>query len=534
MSRPILDKLDYTTRDYEGFRTLMIQKLQELMPEYTDIRQSDAGIVLIELNAMCLDILSYYLDSIANECFLVTATQRSSIMKFCKMLGYYPRLATSAKYIQRFYRSDLTRPITIKAGTVVKTESATQNGAKYFTTLSDLTIEGDNEFGDVTVIHGVPVYAEKHQMSSSKNMSFALNYSPALIDNTFELMVQRPNEQVSETWKRVDTFSGAKSTDKVYMVEVNDKNETKIIFGDNVFGAIPENCKVLVNYFVGGGSAGNVGNNTIKVMYRDNTGVSQTFNVSQLVVGQDRETLDEIKMNAPIAHRNIWGALTCDDYAGVVKTYFADVADAQAIRADDDWTHLAVDDIVIYFLSQEEIDFESELSADGHFTDIPNDFYEENVTYTTLLSNMTGFFDSNTSYVDIGSNESPLDSARKLVGTRNIYFRKPRYAKLNLKCNLIVRDYYSFNEVSEKVKSYLFNYFRLGNLNFNEDISLQSVMYRIIDNSEIEGIRYLNIRLEGTQEDLYDFVNNDLIMPHTGVIPVLSTVEFTQNEPEGD
>ena len=70
--RQVIDRLDYTTRDYEGFRSLMIEKLKELMPEYTDIRQSDAGVVILELNAMCLDILSYYLDVIVDVCFLVT------------------------------------------------------------------------------------------------------------------------------------------------------------------------------------------------------------------------------------------------------------------------------------------------------------------------------------------------------------------------------------------------------------------------------------------------------------------------------
>ena len=78
--RNTIEKLDYATRDYEGFRELMINKLQELMPEYTDIRQSDAGIVILELNAICLDILSYYLDSIPNECFISTAEQRSNIL----------------------------------------------------------------------------------------------------------------------------------------------------------------------------------------------------------------------------------------------------------------------------------------------------------------------------------------------------------------------------------------------------------------------------------------------------------------------
>ena len=115
--RKTVDKLDYATRDYDGYKALMIEKLQELMPEYTDTRQSDAGIVILELNAMCLDILSYYLDSIANECFLATAEQRSSVLKFCKMLGYTPRFSTAAHYNQIFIKNDSSVETVIPKGT---------------------------------------------------------------------------------------------------------------------------------------------------------------------------------------------------------------------------------------------------------------------------------------------------------------------------------------------------------------------------------------------------------------------------------
>ena len=48
-------QIDYSTRDYEGFRTDMITGLQKRIPEYTDVSQSDAGIVILELLAHGLD-----------------------------------------------------------------------------------------------------------------------------------------------------------------------------------------------------------------------------------------------------------------------------------------------------------------------------------------------------------------------------------------------------------------------------------------------------------------------------------------------
>ena len=63
MSRVPTQGIDYTSRDYEAYRELMIQKLQEKMPEYTDVSQTDAGIVILECLANGLDILSMYSDN---------------------------------------------------------------------------------------------------------------------------------------------------------------------------------------------------------------------------------------------------------------------------------------------------------------------------------------------------------------------------------------------------------------------------------------------------------------------------------------
>ena len=56
--------VDYTNKDYESFRQDMIVRLQQKIPEYTDTSESDFGIVLIELLAHGLDILSYYNDRV--------------------------------------------------------------------------------------------------------------------------------------------------------------------------------------------------------------------------------------------------------------------------------------------------------------------------------------------------------------------------------------------------------------------------------------------------------------------------------------
>ena len=122
MSRIPNNGIDYTSKDYESFRNDMISKLGIKMPEYTDTRQSDAGIVILELLAQGLDIISYYQDVIANEAFLVTEEQRSNALKWCQILGYTPKSSTPAEFTQVFVLSSVqSKDTIIPAGTVVKT-----------------------------------------------------------------------------------------------------------------------------------------------------------------------------------------------------------------------------------------------------------------------------------------------------------------------------------------------------------------------------------------------------------------------------
>ena len=532
--RQVIDRLDYTTRDYEGFRSLMIDKLKELMPEYTDIRQSDAGIVILELNAMCLDILSYYLDSIANECFLATAEQRSNVLKFCKMLGYTPHFATAAHYKQIFIKNNPEVEITIPSGTKVKTYSTSQENVIYFTTTKDLTIpkgklgdERDEETGEylyaVDVIHGLYVRNEllTNKSLGTANQTYSLNYSPALIDSTFKVYVE-DSVSGSEMWTRVSSFAGSNSSSKVYMIENNDYNETSVIFGNGSFGKIPTNAKITCSYYIGGGDIGNVGIGAINTMEDNIANISSTVNVSQEEFGYDRETIDEIKVNAPIAHRNIWGALTTNDYSGVVKTYFPDIKDSVSKKSTEDWGCPEVDDIVIYLLTNQEIKLQSE---NEYFHDIPNSFYKDSY-YTKITTNITNFFNSDVDYTDIESGF--LDTGRKLSGTRDIILSKPDYVGLTLTYTLMARSYYDVNEISSQVESYLKRYFSLGNIPFGEYISFQDIIYDIIDNSGIEGIRYLSIDVSGDKDEkgeihneYFDFINKDLIIPRVGAIIVL-------------
>jgi uncharacterized phage protein gp47/JayE len=91
-------RIDYVTKDYEGFKQGMLNQIPLLLPDWTDRSEADFGVVLIELVAYVADVLSYYQDRVANEAFLPTATQRRSVTQLLRLIGYQidPGLAASA------------------------------------------------------------------------------------------------------------------------------------------------------------------------------------------------------------------------------------------------------------------------------------------------------------------------------------------------------------------------------------------------------------------------------------------------------
>ena len=481
MSRVPTNGIDYTSKDYESFRSDMIKNLRVKMPEYTDLRQSDAGIVILELLAQGLDVISYYQDVIANEAFLVTQEQRANALKWCKMLNYIPKSSTPAEFTQVFILSYLhEKDVTIPKGTVVKTAGSSSEPSMYYETQSDLVIPagcyGDetDEYGDylytVKVVHGLSVSSEHLGSSNgSPSQSYKLNYSPAILDSINVLV----NEGSGfELWTRVDSFIDSSPTSRDYTVTIDDHDEATITFGDGVFGKIPKTFEkgIYCNYRVGGGTQGNVGAHKITLLDTNLVSVGSTFNPNTAdVEGQDKETLAEIKRNAPVANRTTWGALTINDFADVVKANFSEV-DKVASYADGN-------DVSIYVL----------LKNDAELTD-------------KLRRDILNMFDEN-------------NGGRKLIGVGDINVYPAGKEGVRLYITLYEKSRYDFDTVAANIREFLEDYFAVGNRDFNEQISMSDLVSEVMNPSNaIEGIASIRIDDSHDETFLYPSRGNVLVL----------------------
>lgn len=514
--------IDYTNVDYKGFKQMMIATLQELLPEYTDTSETDAGMVIMEANCRAMDIISYYQNVQANECFLPTLELRNNALKWCKALGYTPRSCTPAKYIQYF---EVKKPsgsstLTIPKSTIVRTGEKVTGDTEYFTTLDELTINfgvdlttqtgyvGEAEAEDtyifsVDLAHGTIVAQETLGVADgSENQRYTLKNTPVSLpdydEDGFALLPRVVNGvrraaypdgydsardiQVlvgGAEWTLKNSFIDSTSTDTDYLVEVAQDNTVTVIFGDGVNGAKPIG-EVIVTYRNGGGTSGNVGAKTINILPSSIDGVVSTYNPDMpYSEGTDKETVSEIKVNAPNANRTKWGCIQADDYADRVKQLFPQIMLATSFRKADresvtDLTEEAlkvIDTIQICVLLNESI-----TDADGNYKKL-KDFIAIDDTDNPIA-------------VELQASIMDRLMERALVGT---YIElKPYVSKsIKLDCTLIATTGYEFDDVKEEVLDYLDDYFSIGQIASGQTLSLNELESSVY--TSVSGIRAFRV-----------------------------------------
>ena len=471
MARSFTENIDYTNRDYEAYREMLIEKLQEKVPEYTDTSPTDVGIVILECLANGLDICSMYSDIIANDVLLPTTQDRRMAVLLANNLGYYPYNQTASRLKQVFVLSaEQSVDTIIGKGTVVKTKATFDSNEVKFETLEDLKIpkgclgnekdEQGNYLYTVSIEQGESVKKEVLGTSTGASyQSFKLAFTEVLTDS-IEIYVNEGNGE--KLWSKVDSLLESDEKDRVYTVTVDDFDNCYIEFGDGVHGKIPTvfNNGITANYRIGGGLVGNVTANTITEIETSIALVSSTFNPeAPYELGHEKETLEEIKENAPANFRTRDRLVTLKDYEDLLRLNFYDIYRVQAIR-----------------------DTSLETQANLYYQ--MRSGYEMN---DILKQKIKDFLD-----------------AREMIGTSYTLQPYEEYT-VNLTANLIVDSDYKQEEVKNDVEDYIKNtFFAFGNFTFDTEFVKSDLESQI--RNTFEGVRSFRI----TTSD-----SGDIITPTT-------------------
>ena len=171
--------------------------------------------------------------------------------------------------------------------------------------------------------------------ASTPNQSFTLKQSPLTYVQAATATGRQSTLQVQVSgvdWTEVPTLYEQSPAAQVFATLNQSDATTDVIFGDGVEGAtLPTGQNNLqANYRIGSGSAGNVGASTITTLVDRPLGVSGVTNPQSATGGQDAQSVDDIRGNAPQTVLTLGRAVSITDYQSFAAT-FAGIAKAYAI-----------------------------------------------------------------------------------------------------------------------------------------------------------------------------------------------------------
>ncbi len=351
-------QIDYTNKDFEALRRALLNFAKLRLPEWTDRNPADFGMLMVDLFAYMGDVILYYQDRLANETFLETALERSSIVEHLRLIGYElapPRPASAE--LNLLFDPGLPS-VVIPAGAQFR--SAGTGTAQVFEYLEpDLTIQfgsdqvetvdgGRLRYSGLPVRQGVTVPPHVIGSSSAEpNQSYTLSPGPVIADS---LLVEVDEGAGWVRWDRRDSLIYDVGPDgrirlsapnaRHYTLRYDAAGEAVIQFGgDGRFGRqLPQGANNIRASFVsGGGAAGNVPAGTIREALTVIANVTEVTNPSAAAGGQDEEAAQDAVRVGPMAFRSRQRAVTMEDYEAMAHLA-GGVAKARARAVS--WNHV--------------------------------------------------------------------------------------------------------------------------------------------------------------------------------------------------
>jgi Baseplate J-like protein len=314
--------IDYATKDYEGFMEMFKTVIPTLTPEWTDMSNSDQGIVILQLLAYGLHIQSYAIDKGAMENLLPLAKTQKAILNLTKFLGYEISKQTPATVPIIFTKESdkLDTEVIIPGGTKISTDPSFGE-AVIFETDVPLIIPAGTLSGTVQATQGESVDREQLGIGNGmENQSFVLEQMEVLDESVYVMSVE--NGTVYE-WTKVPNFLESLPNDRHYITELTEDSETRIVFGDGKSGMkVPFNAELTADYRFGGGAKGNLAPGLINYLYDDFIrDIDNVTNEEQSSGGTDYEDLEQSKTLAPKAFRAGGKAVTPEDFEDLAETF---------------------------------------------------------------------------------------------------------------------------------------------------------------------------------------------------------------------
>ena len=320
------DRLNVTELDFDSIKTSLRTFLRQ-QTEFQDYDFEGAGLsVLLDILAYNTHYNAYYLNMIANEAFLDSASLRNSVVSHAKRVGYTPRSVRAPRAIVTVNvatSSANAGSLTIPSGYAFS--SSQLDGVSY----NFVTIESNTTTTKVAnnfIFTNVPIYqgqlaSYSYTNSFSTNPKQIFTIPDANIDTTtLKVSVSQSSSNTETAVYDLSTNAlTVDSTSEVYYLQEGKGGEYEIYFGDDVLGKkIPDGGIISVEYLITDSAASNKANSFVSTV---SIGGFSTIYVNSILAasgGTQRESVDSIKFAAPLSLLSQNRAVTKNDYIKLI------------------------------------------------------------------------------------------------------------------------------------------------------------------------------------------------------------------------
>ena len=317
-------RLRVTELDFDNIKE-NLKTFLKAQTEFKDYDFEGSGMnILLDTLAYNTHYLGFNANMLANEMFLDSASLRSSVVSHAKSLGYEVSSSRAPVATINVSLSTDANTKTMSAGTAFTTSI---DGVDYqFVTIADVTSSNTGSavpFDSVKIYEGTYVTSSYTADSSEVDQRFLLNDARA-DTSTLTVKVQNSSsDTTTTTYTKATDITQLSSSSTVYYLQETDSGVFEVYFGDGVVSkGLSDGNIVTLQYVVTNRTLANGASSFSSPSSIDGvTGITVTT-VANATGGSNPETVESIKLNAPLDYASQGRAVTIDDYKTYTKKLF--------------------------------------------------------------------------------------------------------------------------------------------------------------------------------------------------------------------
>lgn len=327
------NKLDVTDLDYDQIKANLKSFLSN-QSTFSGYDFTGSGLnQILNLLSYNTHYNAYYMNMLANEMFMDSASIRNSIVSKARMLNYTPRSSVGSTAKLQLSFSGVSEGTTITIDKFTKFSTNISNKTFTFCTPESSTVlasTGNVYTSEIDVKEGYPVTFTYTKDSTDKEQRFIIPNANVDI-STMEVVV-KPSSSSTEQYiyTKADDFTAITGTANIYFTSEASNGRFEVEFGDgNVGRSLTDGNIVQLRALICNGEETNGASQFSAV---DSIGgysgvtITTTSNASG---GANRESIDSIKFNAPKTFSSQKRAVSSEDYKALI---FSNFPEAESIQ----------------------------------------------------------------------------------------------------------------------------------------------------------------------------------------------------------